>query len=302
MKSPANLLCAVALLNAALLPARAGSPEYLNYQGLLNGADGQPLPTGNYTLEFNVHDQANGGSQVWGPFHFDGAGGNGHGPLVPVANGRFNVIIGPLDTLSRPISTAFAGTNRFIEIKVNGGPPILPRQQFLSTPYAFKANTADQATQATVAASVSDVNVALLNRSPQTFSGQNNFTGNIGLGTTATPTARLDVRGDIRLGPTGQYFAPSAGENLRIVRGKINANGTIKAGSGFSCNQPSTGVYAITFNQAFPEEPTITFTPEWYRVYASTDNASSNGFQANFLNQNVGFENTAFDFIAIGPR
>lgn len=137
MNTTAKLLCALILLTAALVPARAGSPEYINYQGLLNGADGQPLPTGSYTMEFNIYDQANGGSLVWGPFHFDGAGGNGHGPLVPVVNGRFNVIIGPRDTAARSISEAFGGAARFVEMRVNNGSPILPRQQFLSTPYAF---------------------------------------------------------------------------------------------------------------------------------------------------------------------
>jgi len=88
-------------------------------------------------MEFNIYDQASLGAKVWGSFLFDGGGGHGHGPLVPVANGRFNVIIGPLDTASTPISAAFGSSNRFVEIKVNGGSPILPRQQFLSTPYAL---------------------------------------------------------------------------------------------------------------------------------------------------------------------
>lgn len=123
-------------------------PSYINYQGLLNGADGHPLPTGNYTMQFNIYDQAQLGTRVWGPFIFDGAAGTGHGPLVPVVNGRFNVVIGPQDTSSNSISAAFANTNRFMEITVASGPPILPRQQFLSTAYAFEAINARYAQQA----------------------------------------------------------------------------------------------------------------------------------------------------------
>ena len=121
------------------------APSYVNYQGLLNGANGQPLPTGNYTMEFNIYDQAQSGTRVWGPFLFDSGVATGHGPLVPVVSGRFNVIIGPQDTGGLPISTAFGDTNRFMEITVAGGPPILPRQQFLSTAYAFEAINAQQA-------------------------------------------------------------------------------------------------------------------------------------------------------------
>ena len=106
------------LLNTTHLPAQL-VPEYLNYQGLLKAADGSPLATGNYTIEFNVYDQANpGGNKVWGPFLFDGNAGNGHSRRVPVVNGGFNVIIGPKDTGGHSIANAFTGPNRFIEIRL----------------------------------------------------------------------------------------------------------------------------------------------------------------------------------------
>jgi len=44
------------------------------------------------------------------------------------------------------------------------------------------------------------------------------FSGGVGIGTDQ-PTAALDVRGDIRFGTSGQYFAPAAEERLRLVRG-----------------------------------------------------------------------------------
>jgi microcystin-dependent protein len=162
MKTHPAILCAVLLLAAAQLPAPAdplGVPEYVNYQGLLKAADGAPLATGNYTLEFNVYDQANLGNKVWGPFRFDGGVGVGHGLLVPVVNGSFNVIIGPGDTDGDSITAAFAGPNRFIEMSVDGGAPILPRQQFLSTAYALQCQTAQVAEVA--ASLVADLTNAL---------------------------------------------------------------------------------------------------------------------------------------------
>jgi len=277
----------VALLNAALLPARAGSPEYLNYQGLLNGADGQPLPTGNYTLEFNIHDQANGDTKQWGPFLFDGGTGNGHGPLVPVANGRFNVIIGPSDTLSRPISTSFAGTNRFIEIKVNNGSPILPRQQFLSTPYAFKANTADQAAQATVAASVSDVNIAYRNTA-------NTFTAN------QTVTGNITASGNITAGSKSVAVGE---ENLRIVRGTVAANGSTTVGFGFTATNNTTGVYTITFNPAFTGVPSVTANGMGVVNAVATFSAvTTASFKVTLYIPTIGVKSDPFSFIAIGPR
>jgi hypothetical protein len=122
--------------------AVVGQPAYLNYQGRLNDAAGQPLATATYTLEFNIYNDpvgTNPTNRVWGPFILDGGAAAGHGAAVDVINGRFNVILGPADTTGRSIRDAFEAENRYLEIKVNNGAPILPRQQFLSSPYAFKA-------------------------------------------------------------------------------------------------------------------------------------------------------------------
>ncbi|MFN9975261.1 MAG: hypothetical protein ACK58T_35765, partial [Phycisphaerae bacterium] len=58
--------------------------------------------------------------------------------------------------------------------------------------------------------------------------------GNVGLGT-IVPNAKLDVRGDIRLGANGEYDAIGANtENLSIIRGTVNSNGTVRLGSGYT--------------------------------------------------------------------
>lgn len=190
MKRIKTILCALALLIATLAPSRADSPEFINYQGLLNGADGQPLPTGLYTMEFRIYGSANGTDRVWGPFRFDDGNGNGHGPKVPVSNGRFNVIIGPNDTGGDDLWNEFNSAGRFIEIRVNGGSPILPRQQFLATPYAFRADRADIADEIP--------NVTPNGTGATTITGKATVTGNaivdgnIGIGTT-TPASRLTI-------------------------------------------------------------------------------------------------------------
>lgn len=136
-----RLLVVLLTLVGSILPLFA-QPEYINYQGRLNDAAGQPLATGNYNIEFRIYDDpvlSDTANLAWGPFILDGSTAAGHGPAVSVINGRFNVILGPEDTAARSILDAFEGENRFLELRVNGGSPILPRQQFLSTPYAIKS-------------------------------------------------------------------------------------------------------------------------------------------------------------------
>ena len=81
--------------------------------------------------------------------------------------------------------------------------------------------------------------------------------GKVGIGTT-TPAAKLDVRGNIKLGSSGQYSALAGLEDLRLVRGDIDGNGTLIRGAGFTVHRVSEGAYDITFTPAFSGIPTVT--------------------------------------------
>jgi microcystin-dependent protein len=114
-------------------------PALMNFQGQVLAANGSPLATGDYDLTFQIFDAAEGGTLIWGPQVLDGGGSAGHGPKIPVVQGYFNVMLGPVDTTNRPLSGAFLGATRFLEVKVGTNNPISPRQQILSTPYALNA-------------------------------------------------------------------------------------------------------------------------------------------------------------------
>lgn len=142
--------------------------------------------------------------------------------------------------------------------------------------------------------------------------GNKNFiietAGNVGIGTT-TPQARLDVRGDIRLGPSGQFRATAGEENLRIVRGFVNEHGVRITGSGFTTVRNSTGNYTIQFTVPFAAPPIMTCTAELIPTaapgYVVTDGvgASSAVVKIFFpLDVGIAFIDNAFSFIAIGPR
>jgi hypothetical protein len=125
-----------ALLLTAVLPATA---QQMNYQGRLTDNSGNPLADGQYTLEFSLWDTATSGTQVWGPFVLDGTAGNGRGPRADLVNGRFNAVLGPLDTTGRPLTNAFSNTPRYLQIKVGSNAAITPRQAILDTPTAMMA-------------------------------------------------------------------------------------------------------------------------------------------------------------------
>ena len=134
--------------------------------------------------------------------------------------------------------------------------------------------------------------------------------GQLGIGTT-TPTAPLEVHGDIKLGNVGEFLAVAAGPRLVIVAGTVSAAGAAINGSGFTAffiPFPAP-TYIVQFNQPFAGVPVVTAT-----LIDDDDNVIAvsgmgpNGFATTIRDvAPIGGDEsqpqqTAFCFIAIGPR
>jgi hypothetical protein len=135
--------------------------------------------------------------------------------------------------------------------------------------------------------------------------------GNVGIGT-ATPAAKLEVRGDIRLGPSGQFRATSGEENLRIVRGVVTMTQCcvppiISAGSGFTVSRFGNGFFSIRFATEFSGTPTMTVicrkSVGTGEAFATTENVTVSGAHVFTYVPSIDSQfDRSFDFIAIGPR
>ena len=280
-------------LCAALLATAQAQPAYMNYQGKLTDNNGQPLPgSGTNLLEFNIYTAATGGSPVWGPFLCDGLVATGHTARTIVSSGRFNVILGPTDTTSRPIQAVFTNSTLFLDIKVNG-PSISPRQQFLSAPYAFTAlNSLSSLT-------VTDPNVAYRN-TPNTFTGNQTVNGSVTASVNVTAGGNIAATGNVTAGGRGVAVGE---ENLRIVRGSVDINGVTQAGSGYTPQSLGGGFYKITFASPFGSIPTVTVSGRTSRAISlSVDPVTTTNFTVSFHIAQTGDQLSAFGFIAIGPR
>ncbi len=135
------------------------------------------------------------------------------------------------------------------------------------------------------------------------------FAGNLGIGTT-TAGAKLDVRGDIRLGSTGQFLAVGAGENLRLVRGAIGGaipTPSVDSGTGFTVARTvgkPVGVYRITFATAFGGDVTATATAFNSSVpqIATISDYTSTSIEVSTFGINGSLVDATFTFIATGPK
>jgi hypothetical protein len=130
-------------------------------------------------------------------------------------------------------------------------------------------------------------------------------TGFVGIGT-ASPAAMLDVRGNIRLGnSTIQYNAAAGDETLRIVRGNIDAAGSLISGGGITVSHLATGDYRIFFNNSFTGTPSVTATADLVSigVIAMVDNVITSSARVRLFTRADGAPiDGPFSFIAVGPR
>lgn len=129
----------------------------------------------------------------------------------------------------------------------------------------------------------------------------NPFNGNVGIGT-ATPAVRLEVRGDIKLGASGQYFASSGEENLRTVRGTANGNGTVAFGSGWTVARTAAGSYTVFFNTPFGDRPSVVVSSSLSTRTAAVGTPVQGNVAVRLFNSAGVLTDDTFYFIATGPR
>lgn len=131
--------------------------------------------------------------------------------------------------------------------------------------------------------------------------------GQLGIGT-ATPGQALDVRGSIKLGAGGNYFAVGGLDDMRIVAGSVTATGN-SSGNGWAAIPLTTGHYSVIFTVPFSATPVVVAT----LVDSSDDdqtptlrNLASSGFTLVCKDTTPPLEgdyaDNAFNFIAYGPR
>ncbi len=100
-------------------------------------------------------------------------------------------------------------------------------------------------------------------------------------------------------------------EDLKLIRGNVNANGTIAQGTGFTVTKLTSSRYQIDFTDSFTGVPSITFTPgDLNALNNYEDNVVNIIFLSNsrvvvVTHDNEGEnvrEDSWFSFIAVGPR
>jgi hypothetical protein len=236
-------------LSAPLLQAQL-VPGLISYQGKITDSSGVGLGDSapvNRKMIFRIYDNATGGNRLWSEEQ-----------TVTLVKGDFSVILGQGIAASyngspenpKPsLLTVFGGTDRYLELVVDGGDgnfntadtPITPRQRLIATAFAIRAATADAVTAGSDL-NLRDANTGLgwygtgrlfngtaldgpvlyganggilgsVNGATQNTALQWNNSGNVGVGVVPNASFKLDVTGNSR------------------VTGNLNTTGTLTAGT-----------------------------------------------------------------------
>jgi hypothetical protein len=110
----------------------ADIPKLINYQGMLTANTGEPLD-GTFNVFFRIYNAESGGDKRWEENH----------AALSVSQGLFNAILG---SQSGGIDLDFS-ENYWLEVQVEG--EIMPRIEFTSVGYAYRAMVADSASTVT---------------------------------------------------------------------------------------------------------------------------------------------------------
>ncbi|MFH0880497.1 MAG: hypothetical protein V2A34_12345 [Lentisphaerota bacterium] len=147
MKKIAGIMAAVWLAGVVAMAQHV--PDRMNYQALLTDYHGIPLAATSNTMYFRIYDEAEGGNLIWGESQ----------SIHTSTSGLFSVVLGSgqglgerteVATLQEAFEAGSSVDSRYLELQAigtNGAiqPPMLPRQRFLTVPYTFQANDAQEA-------------------------------------------------------------------------------------------------------------------------------------------------------------
>lgn len=89
---------------------------------------------------------------------------------------------------------------------------------------------------------------------------------------------------------------------LSIIRGRINSNGAIAAGEGFTVPSSGSGIYTVAFSEAYLDVPAVSFSVLASGYVVFIQSISSSGFVCTVSTPAGAVTPQDFTFMAIGGR
>ena len=261
----------------------------LSFQGVIRNSDGTAVDNGKYSMVFKLYETDAGGTAIWEETQDD----------VTVTGGIYSALLGEVVPLDAPFTATY-----YLGVAVDGGAEIVPRIRLTSSPYALAllGNSNVFGSDGSVGIGTLDPMEALHVVGNVKIEGSLTASGGLGFDLSSL-TEDINTTGKITL--DDGLHVPGGEEELRIIRGRINSNGAILLGSGFTITKSSSN-YTVTYDDPFSNDPSVVASIynmyEALRNFVQVKSGSNNTktiFNTRHLSNNA---DAAFDFIAVGPR
>ncbi len=243
-----KITCALLLIAFGAASLYAQIPGLINFQGKLLDTSNNPK-NGTFSMVFSIYNVATGGSSLWTETQ----------PSVSVTNGVFSVQLGAVTPIPQSV---FVSSPTYLEVDI-AGQTGSPRQELVTSPYAFSSGQADTATVALTAENLVPGNNnyiqntqslqsgAVFHVSSATIGGPFVATGTVTLGSAAgavTLSSNTTISGNLTVNGAGpQSFTGNilVLGNAQINGGNLNDSGgtsRIILGDPLTINAPTTGI------------------------------------------------------------
>ncbi|MEW5923089.1 MAG: hypothetical protein AB1746_03795 [Candidatus Zixiibacteriota bacterium] len=124
-----SMLLGIVLITSLL--AIADIPQFINYQGRLTDAEGNPVDDGPHLIKFKIYGSETGSDSLWSSGF----------QAITVSNGLFNYKLG--QSVALPPDIFGPGSEPFLGITIGTDAEISPRTPITSAAFAWHANTSD---------------------------------------------------------------------------------------------------------------------------------------------------------------
>jgi hypothetical protein len=231
--SLATLLLSSALLLGPVAHGQTSAvPDTISYQGRVTDSTGTPIGNNssvNRTAIFRIYDSASGGTRLWSEQQ-----------TVTIASGDFSVLLGTGTAVggepnANPLHAIFTGAQRFLGVTIDDGTAnidteISPRQQLVTTAFAFRAKVAE----------------SVLSQAISSGMLANNAVTSIQLADTAVTTPKLT---DTSV--TTAKLADASVTSAKILDGTIGANDIANGQVTAAKLAPDIGVWTPTGSHVY---------------------------------------------------